>query len=154
MRSMTNSYIQIWIHIVFSTKKRTPFLVHTPLRQMVFRYLANTARRMGVKSVTVGGMEDHVHLLIALAKTISIADFVKELKRNSSIWAKKQDPSLEGFSWQKGYGAFSVSHSGRHEVIRYIQNQEQHHRGLDFFDEYSRLFALHEVDFDVRYLFD
>ena len=151
---MANSYIQIWLHCVFSTKNRKPFLDSLELRERVFAYLASTARGMGCILPVVGGVEHHTHLIFGLSKILSISEFVKELKRNSSGWVKSISPSLSNFSWQKGYGAFSVSHSAKKKVIQYIQNQEAHHHKQDFRDEYIQLLDLHGVEYDERYLFD
>jgi REP element-mobilizing transposase RayT len=102
----------------------------------------------------VGGVEDHVHLLCRQARTISLAEWVKELKRVSSIWVKKQDAKLRAFQWQAGYGAFSVSQSQSARVQRYIAGQAVHHRKMTFQDELRGLLVRHEIEFDERYVWD
>jgi REP element-mobilizing transposase RayT len=102
----------------------------------------------------VGGTEDHVHILCRLSKTIDVATLIRELKRESSKWIKEQNPRLADFSWQKGYGAFSVSPSHVPALIEYILNQEEHHRRETFQDEYRRLCKKYGVDIDERYCWD
>jgi REP element-mobilizing transposase RayT len=104
--------------------------------------------------VIVGGVADHVHSLANQARTITLADWVKELKRASSLWAKEKSPQWDLFQWQSGYGAFSVSQSQRDIVRKYIEQQEEHHRKLSFQDELRTLLKKHEIAFDEQYLWD
>src|SRR5207249_1109194 len=106
---MGHSLAQIYLHVVFSTKDRRPYLQHAPLRAELHRYLGGTCRGLGSPSLIVGGVADHVHLLCRLSRTQTVAEFLRELKRESSKWVKEQDPQLADFHWQGGYGAFSVS---------------------------------------------
>ena len=118
------------------------------------RYLAEISTRLDCPAIVVGGVEDHVHLLARQARTITLADWIKELKRASSLWAKAQDRSGESFQWQAGYGAFSVSQSQSEEVRRYIACQAEHHRRFDFQRELRLLLDQHGVDYDERYIWD
>ena len=102
----------------------------------------------------MGGVEDHVHLLAALARTCDAAEMVKEVKRGSSLWIKERDPSLGDFSWQGGYGIFSVGFSQLEDVKRYIAGQEEHHRKISFQDEFRQLLKRYEIDFDEKYVWD
>jgi len=118
------------------------------------RYLAEISTRLDCPAIVVGGVEDHVHLLARQARTITLADWIKELNRASSLWAKAQDRSGESFQWQAGYGAFSVSQSQSEEVRRYIACQEEHHCRFDFQRELRLLLDRHGVDYDERYIWD
>ncbi len=106
------------------------------------------------RQLVVGGTVDYLHVLGRLGRTIALADWIKELKRASSIWVKTKDPSLHGFQWQSGYGAFSVSQSQCPRVQRYIASQEEHHRRFSFQQELCRLLEKHGVEFDERYVWD
>jgi REP element-mobilizing transposase RayT len=118
------------------------------------RYLAGISANLDCPAVIVGGANEHVHLLARLARTIALADWVKELKRASSLWAKTKDQQWDLFQWQAGYGAFSVSQSQSGRVQRYIESQDKHHRGLSFQDEFRELLRRHDVEFDERYVWD
>ena len=151
---MPQSLANIAIHVVFSTKNRKPWLQNEPLRSELHGQLAATSGRMGCAALAVGGVEDHVHLLGRLVRTASVADWIKELKRTSSLWIKRRDRRLAQFQWQAGYGAFSVSQSNVRAVVRYIENQVAHHRTCGFQDEYRMLLTRHQINFDERYVWD
>jgi REP element-mobilizing transposase RayT len=114
---VSHSLSQIYLHLVFSTKDRKPFLTDKNLQMEMFSYLAGTCRNLNSPTLQVGGMPDRVHLLCRLAKTLTIADLVRELKRESSKWIKAREPS---FAWQKGYGAFSLSPAHVSPLEKYI----------------------------------
>jgi putative transposase len=149
---MAQSLTNIIIHITFSTKDRLPLLRDSALRAEMQRLLGGISNSMNCPSIVVGGVEDHVHILGCQASTVALADWVKELKRQSSAWAKRRSPKLQDFSWQAGYGAFSVSQSGKKKAIHYIANQAEHHRKETFQDEYRRLLKLHEIDWNEQYV--
>jgi REP element-mobilizing transposase RayT len=109
---------------------------------------------MGHANPEVGGVEDHVHILSRLSKTLSASDFIKELKRATSAWVKEEFPELQAFYWQAGYGAFSVSPSHVDGLNEYIRNQEQHHQRESFQDELRRLLRKYGIDFDERYIWE
>ncbi len=146
---MSQSLSQIYLHLVFSTKDRWPFLKTEQLRTEMFSYLAGTCRNLDSPALQVGGMPDHIHILCRLAKTITIADLVRELKRESSKWAKGHDPQ---FAWQKGYGAFSLSPTHVKPVEKYILGQEVHHRTVTFQDEFRQLCRKYGLELDERYV--
>jgi putative transposase len=148
------SLSNILVHIVFSTKDRRPWLRSPELQTALHRELACISKQLSCDPVRVGGFEDHVHLLCRQARTISLAEWVKELKRVSSIWIKKQDATLKSFQWQVGYGAFSVSQSQSPRVQTYIAGQEKHHRRMTFQDEFLGLLIRHGIEFDERYVWD
>ncbi len=151
---MPQSLANVVVHLVFSSKDRRPSLQNMQLRQAMHKYLGGASNTLNCGSIIVGGVEDHVHLLARQARTISISEWVKELKRVTSIWAKEHDTRLEDFQWQAGYGAFSVSQSNVEQVKLYIQQQEEHHRKFDFKTEYLTLLERHGVEFDERYVWD
>jgi REP element-mobilizing transposase RayT len=109
---------------------------------------------MDGKALAVNGTNDHVHLLIKLPPALSVAEAMRVLKTNSSRWVHEKDDAGRDFGWQSGYGAFSVSHSNVESVIRYIANQEEHHRTLTFQEEYVAFLKKHEIEFDERYIWD
>ena len=151
---MPQSLAAVYLHLVFSTKDRFPFLKDESLRRRLHEYLGGVTKTLGCPPLRVGGVEDHVHLLVRFGRTVSIADWVKEVKRVSSIWVHEQGQSHQAFHWQNGYGVFSVSHSNRDRVIEYIDGQKEHHRRRTFQDELREFFRRHEVEFDERYVWD
>ena len=151
---MPQSLAQIYLHVVFSTKNRTPFLRNKALRGELHAYLGGVCRNLESPSIQIGGVEDHVHALCRLSRTCMIADLVRELKRESSKWLKTKDPELAAFHWQDGYGAFSISPGHVPALSQYIASQEQHHATVSFQDEFRRLLRKYGVEFDERYVWD
>ena len=151
---MSQSLTQIYLHIVFSTKRRAPFLKDRELRSRLHAYLVGACKNLACPPLQVGGVEDHVHILCRLAKTISVAELLHGLKRESSKWLKTQARALEDFYWQGGYGAFSVSASQVDGVKAYIETQEEHNRTMSFQDEFRLLCQKHGVEIDERYVWD
>ncbi|MBX7246337.1 MAG: IS200/IS605 family transposase [Candidatus Sumerlaeaceae bacterium] len=151
---MPQSLSAVYVHLVFSTKDRRPLLSDKVQRDALHAYLGGVSRNLESPAINVGGVEDHVHILARLGRTISQADLVKELKRVSTIWVKGQGPSYAGFQWQGGYSAFSVSQSNLVKVAKYIANQEAHHAKMSFQDELRELLTKHQVAFDEDYLWD
>jgi putative transposase len=151
---MPQSLVQIYVHIVFSTKHRQPFLSDKGFRSRTHAYLAGICDKQDSPSLLTGGVEDHVHILCRLGKTIGISSLIRELKRDSSKWVKEENPQLQDFYWQLGYGAFSVS-PGHVEILKaYIANQEEHHKTESFQDEFRRICKIYGVDIDERYVWD
>lgn len=151
---MPQSLASVLVHIVFSTKERRALLQSHGLRDEMHRYLAGISTNLECPAIIVGGATDHVHLLASQSRTIALAEWVKELKRASSLWAKKKSPQWDLFQWQAGYGAFSVSQSQRKRVQEYIGSQEEHHHQLSFQDEFRQLLKKHEIAFDEQYVWD
>ncbi len=149
---MSQSLSVVYLHLVFSTKLRTPFLYDRSLRMTLHAWLGAASERLGCPSVIVGGAEDHVHVLARMSRTITQADWVKELKRVSSIWIKEHDQLLAEFAWQSGYAVFSVAFSDLATVSTYIANQEAHHNGQGFQDELRSLLRSHNEPWDERYV--
>jgi putative transposase len=151
---MSQSLVQIYVHIVFSTKHRRPFLKDKEFRERTHAYLAGICKNIGCPALIVGGVEDHVHLLCRLGKRIAVADFIRDLKRDSSKWVKEERTDLSEFHWQSGYGAFSISPGHVEALKRYIANQEEHHRQETFQDEFRRLCEKYGLEIDERYVWD
>jgi putative transposase len=147
--SLMGSYVALHYHMIFSTKQRRP-LIGTGWRGALHDYLGGTVRGLDGDVRAVGGMEDHVHLLVTLDANHRIRDFLRELKKGSSIWAARNH--CPGFAWQRGYAAFTVSTSGLDKVRRYIGAQEKHHEKLTFIEELRLLLEKHGVEFDPKYL--
>ena len=151
---MPQSLVKVYLHIIFSTKNRQSFLKNEEIRQRTHAYLSGICRNLECPSLIIGGVEDHVHLLARHSKNINIADFLRELKRESSKWIKTLDTSLKSFHWQNGYGAFSISPSHVEEVKNYIRNQAQHHQRESFQDEFRRICKKYGIEVDERYVWD
>jgi REP element-mobilizing transposase RayT len=150
---MPQSLARNLIHLIFSTKNRFPYLSPS-IRPELNAYLAGILRQWDSPAVAVGSVEDHVHALFLLSKNQALCKIVEEVKRGSSKWIKTKAPSLAGFYWQNGYGAFSVSQSNLLRVRRYIDNQEEHHRRISFQDEFLEFLKRHGVEYDERYVWD
>jgi putative transposase len=150
---MPQSLARLHVHLVFSTKHRVP-LIHESIREPLHRYMAVVLENCSCRTVLINSVEDHVHLLFNLGRTVSIADAVEEVKTTSSKWMKTQGPDLITFAWQKGYGAFAVSESHLRDLCRYIERQREHHGPVTFQDEYRRLLDENQVRYDERYVWD
>jgi putative transposase len=150
---MPQSLSLVIIHIIFSTKDRFPCL-NSSTRPRLYAYLATVARNSKCEAYRVGGTQDHVHLAVRLSRTITIAGLVEELKTSSSKWLKMLCPELRRFSWQHGYGAFSVSQDDLEDLMTYIDNQVEHHRVRTFQEEYLAFLKKYGVQYDERYLWD
>jgi REP element-mobilizing transposase RayT len=151
---MPQSLVQIYVHLVFSTKHRQPFLKDNNFRDRTHRYLAGICGNLKCPAIAVGGVEDHVHALCRLGKTTEIADLIRDLKRDSSKWVKVENPQLAEFHWQEGYGAFSISPSHVEALTGYVARQEEHHRRETFQDEFRRLCQKYGLTIDERYAWD
>jgi REP element-mobilizing transposase RayT len=151
---MSQSLAQIYLHIVFSTKDRRPFFQDRYLREEVHQYLGGTCNNLDCPVLRVGGAADHIHILCRLGRTISVAELIRELKRDSSQWLKTKAAALAGFYWQNGYGAFSVSPAHVEAVRAYLANQEEHRRKVTFQDEFRRLLKKYGLEWDERYVWD
>ncbi|MDX9751231.1 MAG: transposase [Flavobacteriales bacterium] len=151
---MPQSLSHVILHVVFSTKNRHPWL-GTPVRSKLHAYMAGTVRELErCECYRVGGVEDHVHLAIRLARTITIADLVQHVKTSSSRWIKEQDTALIPFAWQKGYASLSISYPDLPRLLAFIDGQEGHHRKVTFQDEYRGFLIEHGIEFDERYVWD
>ena len=154
-KPMSQSLANVLVHAVWSTKDRFAFLTDRPLRDELHRYLGGISARLACPTLAVGGVADHVHVLARLSRTIAVAEWVKEMKRASSIWLARQAPRmslLAKFHWQAGYGLFSVSESKAGAVRVYITQQEAHHAKMGFQDEYRRFLRAHRLEWDENHV--
>jgi len=150
---MAQSLSKIYVHAIFSTKDREPWL-HDGCREELFKVLGGSANGLGCQSMIVGGVEDHIHMLVQLGRTISIADALSKIKSSSSLWMNQTQASTLPFNWQGGYAAFSVSQSNVDAVREYIRLQPEHHTRQSFQDELSEWLRRYEIEWDERYIWD
>lgn len=150
---MANTYYSVYEHIAFTTKRRIRVL--TPkVRKELFSYIAGAIKNHGCFPLIIGGWLDHIHILVNKRSTVLTSDLVKEVKRTSSKWLKAKGVAYGKFSWQVGYGAFSISFWDVDKIIRYIEQQEKHHEKMRSEDEYRKLLTRRGVKFDERYFLD
>ena len=145
------SYISSYFHCVFSTKERRP-LITPALCERLWPFLGGIARQNKMKAVEIGGVEDHVHILLSLPSAMAISKALQLMKGGSSKWIHETFPEHRLFAWQEEYGAFSVSVSQLDKTIEYIKGQEEHHRKMTFQEEFLALLKKHRIEFDERYL--
>jgi REP element-mobilizing transposase RayT len=151
---MPQSLSAVYIHLVFSTKERRPFLRGAAIRNSLHAQLGAISRTLDCPPLLVGGIEDHIHLLARFGRTITQAEWVKEIKRVSNLWIQQQSPEYADFQWQGGYADFGVSQSNLDAVKHYIATQEEHHRKAGFQDELRALLRHHQIEWDERYVWD
>ncbi len=146
---MGSTFLSLHYHLVFSTKQRRP-VIRSKWRAKLHSYLGGTTRGLGAIPEAVGGVEDHIHLLVGLKATHCLADFVRELKKAGSTWAMEHHDPL--FHWQDGYAAFTVSSTHRNAVRKYVAGQEEHHRKLSFAEELKQLLEKNDIKYNPNYL--
>ncbi len=145
-----STYVSLHYHITFSTKHRMKW-IHQSWEQRLHEYLGGTAKGLDAFPQGIGGIEDHVHLLVGLKTTHRIADFMRELKKASSQWVH-DEIGMKDFAWQEGYGIFSISATARPKVQRYIAGQREHHRTRTYREELVKLFETAGIEYDPKYL--
>jgi putative transposase len=148
---MANTYVRVIIHYIWSTKGREP-LIRPSIEERVWSYIAGIAHQRGMKAIKVGGIEDHVHVVIELAKQVNISEVAKHLKGFSSRWINKEGLTETPFAWQDGFGAYSVSPSHLESLVRYVENQREHHATQSFEDEYLEFLKRYGVAYKPEYL--
>jgi len=151
--AMSQSFAAVQVHLIFSTKNRTPLLTKE-INGELHPYVAATLAANNCIVSEVGGVEDHLHLCFGIPRILSIAQMVEAVKTSSSKWIKSRGRPFEDFRWQAGYGAFSVSESHVEAVMKYIRNQPEHHKTVTFQDEYRQFLERHRITFDERYMWD
>ena len=149
---MANTYTQIHIHTVFAVQNRIS-LINKEWQDRLFHYIVAIIQNHGHKVLSIGGMPDHVHVLFGFRPTQSLSELMQNVKRNSSEWINKEKLIAGRFSWQEGYGAFSYSRSQIPQVIKYIENQEEHHGKRTFLEEYKKILTDFGLEYDERYIF-
>jgi putative transposase len=150
---MANTYTQIYLQIVFSVKGRQN-LIHKNWKDELHKYICGVVNGKDQKVYAIGGVADHIHILVSIKPTILISELVRDIKANSSKWINENHYIIGKFQWQDGFGAFSYSQSHLDNVIAYINNQELHHQNKTFKDEYIELLHKFNIEFDEKYLFD
>jgi putative transposase len=150
---MGQSLAQNYIHLVFSTKNRHPY-IKPPYEQELHAYLGGICKELECPALKVGGYTDHIHILLKLSKKVALMTLVEKVKSHSSKWLKTKGPSLENFYWQDGYGAFSVNPTEVEKVTTYIENQHTHHSTRTFQSEYLAFLKKYKIEFDEKYLWD
>ena len=150
---MANTYSSLFYHIVFSTKGRFSF-IDRQIEERVWAYIGGIARKREMTALQVGGIENHIHVLVLAKPVVAPSQIAQWLKGESSKWIHDEFPHLSKFGWQDGYGVFTVSQSQVPDVIEYIRDQRKHHKDQSFEQEYVSLLRLNGVDYDKRYVFD
>jgi putative transposase len=142
---MPHSHVCCLIHVVFATAQRRP-MIREDLQAKLYGYLGGIARENGIPALAVGGAADHVHLLLSLPRTVSVAKAVQLLKSGSSKWIHENFPGSKNFAWQEGYGAFSIGVSQRASTVKYIEAQAEHHKRISFADELKKFLTIHGIE--------
>jgi putative transposase len=150
---MPQSLAKNYVHIIFSTKYRQPFITDD-IDDALFAYLGAMCKDMDCQPIKIGGYRDHVHILCLLSRKVAMMDLLEEIKAHSSKWMKTQGHTFKNFYWQDGYAAFSVSPTGVDRVIRYIENQKKHHQKIKFQDEMRIIFKKNKIDYNETYVWD
>ena len=150
---MSHSYCSCLVHYAFSTKGRER-IISADLRFRLCPYMGGIARENDMKAMAIGGTDDHMHLLVSLPSTLAVAKGVQLIKGGSSKWIHDTFPDLCNFTWQEGYGAFSISVSGVADTTAYINNQHQHHRTRTFQQELIAFLRRHSIQYHERYIWD
>jgi putative transposase len=142
---MSHSYTCCLVHVVFATAERRP-TIREDTRERLHGYMGGIARENGIPALAIGGAADHVHLLLSLPRTISVAKAVQLVKSGSSKWLHENFPKLKSFAWQEGYGAFSIGVSQRAATVKYIEAQAEHHKRISSQEEFKKFLAAHGVE--------
>ena len=150
---MANNYYQVTLHIVFAVRNREA-LIEDIFRKNLHAYITGIIKNHDQKLLTINSMHDHIHLLIGLAPSMRLSDLVREIKSASSKYINENNLSRKKFYWQNGYGVFSYSMSHRKNVIRYIENQREHHRKMTLQKEYIKFLESFKIEYNRKYLFD
>ncbi len=150
---MPQSLSKVYVHIVFSTKYRLN-LITDDVEESLYEYLGGICKGLECNPVKIGGYKNHVHVLCLLSRKVTQMELLEELKKRSSKWIKTKGPQYASFYWQNGYGIFSVNPAEVDRVIRYIENQHEHHSKKDFKKEFRELLTKYNVDYDERYVWD
>ena len=148
---MAQSLCKIYLHVIFHTKTTCP-KVSTEHLPRLHAYIGQLVNNTGCNVICIGGTENHIHALLLLSNTISVAHLLEEMKRNSSRWLKTLSPTYEKFAWQGGYAAFSVSQSVVAKTIEYINCQHEHHKKKTFREEYLEFLELYNIKYDERFV--
>jgi putative transposase len=146
------SFTRLTYHIVFATKYRKPTITED-IRERLYEYMGGILRGNKGHLIEIGGVEDHVHLLVGLSPSLKVSEVMRDLKAYSSKWMSEEG-LVEKFEWQKGYGAFTVSYDRIEAIRKYIRNQKEHHKTKTFQEEYVDFLERHGLEFKLEYLFE
>jgi putative transposase len=144
-RHKTMAYTNVIYHIVFGTKGRSK-TINNDIRAELYKYIGGIARNLGGIALEINGIDDHIHILVKLKATIALAEFIRDVKSNSSTWLKKN--GVTKFAWQRRYGAFTVSESQVKVVRKYVREQEKHHRKFDYKNEFESMLRVNGIPVD------
>ena len=150
---MAHTFVNLLTHVIFSTKDREP-LIAQDFKPDLLAYVGGIVREFRGKVSAANSMPDHVHMLLSLPPGVAVAEAVRIVKTNSSRWVHQTHTRFRGFAWQTGYGAFSVSQSNAAEVMKYIREQEKHHRRISFKEEFITFLKKNGVPYDERYIWE
>jgi putative transposase len=148
---MAETFTNLIYHIIFSTKNRQPLITEAH-QSRLFDYIGGTIRELGGIALAINGTEDHVHLLAKLRPDRALSDVLRDLKANASGWMHDVFPDMKDFSWQRGYGAFTVSRSNVEKVQDYIARQKEHHQKKSFRDEFIEFLEVNDIEYNEKYL--
>lgn len=150
---MSQSLVKNYVHVVFSTKHREPTIVPS-IAPDLYSYIGGICSNLDCNPVIVGGYLDHMHVLCLLSKNVALANLVRDIKGDSSLWIKTKHFALNNFYWQNGYGGFSVGYNGVEPIKKYILNQHKHHQKQTFQDEFRKFLHRYKMPYDERYVWD
>lgn len=150
---MANTYTQLYIHIVFAVKYRYA-LIASSWKERLHKYITGIIQNQGNKLIAINTVPNHAHILIGMKSDISLSDLVRDIKKDSTNFVNNEIKLRGKFSWQEGFGAFSYSHSQIDSVVKYILNQEEHHRFKTFREEYEAMLKDYSVAYEDRYIFE
>jgi putative transposase len=150
---MANKFTQIYIQLVFAVKHRES-LIRPEFKDELYKYIGGIFRNKEQKLLAINGMPDHIHIFFSMEPDIKLSDFIRDLKSDSSTFINEKIMSKFKFHWQSGYGAFSYGHSQKDQDVRYVMNQEKHHRKITFREEYLELLKRFEVEYNKKFLFE
>jgi len=148
---MSHTYHQLIYHLVWSTKERQP-LITPDIQNRLYEYMGGTLRSLACQPLLIGGMPDHVHFCVGIPPTLVPAEIIRSVKVASSKWVSQNFQIDKKFQWQEGYGAFTVGPSSKKAVLKYIKNQETHHKKRDFKEEFLWLLKNHDIEFEEKFL--
>lgn len=150
---MAQSLCDIVLHVVFSTKERQGWLL-PKIEEELYKYISGVCKNNDCSVIRINGMKDHLHILLQLGKSVAPNKIISEIKSNSSRWIKTKGSDFSDFSWQAGYGAFSVSRPAIDGVIKYIDSQKEHHRTISFQEEFVAMLARAGISYDKTHLWN
>ncbi len=149
---MANTYTQLFVHYVFAVQNRL-FLINDNFKNDFYRYMNGIIVQHGHKLYIVNGMNDHLHMLVSMSPRQAHSDLMYHIKRSSSLWLNEKKLVPGRFTWQEGFGAFSIGKSQVSGLVKYIEEQQEHHKKVSFREEYQEFLKENDIEFDKRYIF-